>query len=105
MNHNRGDVYLVMYPFDDEEIEKLRPGIILDTKDKMSIVIKVTSHEEREDGDSKDVELKHLDQAGLDKPSVARCSKFVPLHHEKIQKNLGTLHPEDMLSVLSRFYE
>lgn len=103
MNHNRGDVYLVLYPFDDDEREKIRPAIIFHTKDSRSIVIKVTSHEERED-DDKDIEIAHWEKAGLDEPSVARCGKFVPLHHDKIQKYLGTLHDEDQLRVLEKFY-
>jgi hypothetical protein len=44
MYDNRGEIHLVLYPFDDEEIEKLRPGIILDTRNERSIVIKVTTH-------------------------------------------------------------
>ncbi|MGO4697724.1 type II toxin-antitoxin system PemK/MazF family toxin [Paenibacillus sp. 2TAB26] len=104
MNHNRGDVYLVLYPFDDGEKEKLRPGIILDTKDKRSIVIKVTSHEER-GNDSRDLALVYWQAAGLQKPSVARCSMFVPLNHDKIDKYLGTLHPEDLINVLAHFYK
>ncbi|WP_438495787.1 type II toxin-antitoxin system PemK/MazF family toxin [Paenibacillus sp. IHBB 3054] len=104
MNHNRGDVYLVLYPFDDGEIEKLRPGIVLDTRENQSIVIKVTSHAERA-GDPKDLVLKYWQRAGLSQPSVARCSQFVPLHHDKIGKYLGTLHDEDLLNVLGKFYE
>ncbi|RJX40937.1 hypothetical protein D3P09_02660 [Paenibacillus pinisoli] len=99
---NRGDVYLVMYPFDDEAKEKLRPGIILDTRDQRSIVIKVTSHEERWGG--KDLVIRYWKEAGLDQPSVARCAHFVPLHHDKIQRFLGTLHPDDLLNVLEQFY-
>ncbi|MEC0167361.1 type II toxin-antitoxin system PemK/MazF family toxin [Paenibacillus graminis] len=104
MNHNRGDVYLVLYPFDDGEEEKLRPGIVLDTQGNRSIVIKVTSHDVRA-ADPKDLIIQHWKQAGLSQPSVARCSQYVPLHHEKIGRFLGTLHDEDMLNVLSKFYE
>lgn len=103
MNHNRGDVYLVLYPFDDEEFEKLRPGIIFDTKGNQSIVIKVTSHEERSN-DSGDIQIVHWSEAGLQKPSVARCSNFVPLDHSKIERYLGTLHTEDLINILSTFY-
>jgi hypothetical protein len=104
MNHNRGDVYLVLYPFDDGDQEKFRPGIILDTKDNRSIVIKVTSHEER-GNDTRDLTLVHWQAAGLQKPSVARCAMYVPLHHHKIDKYLGTLHPEDLINVLAQFYK
>lgn len=94
---------MVLYPFDDEAREKLRPGIILDTRENRSIVIKVTSHEERSN-DKRDVAIKHWKAAGLDKPSVARCGMFVPLHHNKIQQFLGKLHDEDLLAVLEKFY-
>ncbi|GGG06144.1 hypothetical protein GCM10010912_58460 [Paenibacillus albidus] len=104
MYHNRGDVYLVLYPFDDEEREKLRPGIVLDTQGERSIVIKVTTHAERAN-DSKDLDIRFWQQAGLSQPSVARCSQFVPLHHDKIQKYLGKLHDEDLLNILELFYQ
>lgn len=104
MNHNRGDVYLVLYPFDDEAMEKLRPGIVLDTQGDRSIVIKVTSHAERAN-ETKDLVLLHWQQAGLSQPSVARCSQYVPLHHDKIKGFLGKLHDEDLLNVLAKFYE
>lgn len=104
MYHNRGDVYYVMYPFDDKMEEKARPAIILDTKDQVSIVIKVTSHAERVN-DPKDVMLKHCAKAGLAEGSVARCAHFVPLDHRKIQRFLGSLHPEDLLNVLEKFYQ
>jgi hypothetical protein len=103
MNHNRGDVYSVLYPFDDKDESKVRPAIIFDTRDGRSIVIKVTSHAEREN-DDKDVPIIHWDKAGLDEPSVARCRLYIPLDHDKIFKYLGTLHDEDLLNVLEKFY-
>ncbi|NOU81172.1 hypothetical protein GC101_20115 [Paenibacillus sp. LMG 31459] len=103
MYHNRGDLYTVLYPFDDMDAEKLRPAIIFDTKDNHSLVIKLTSHEERHN-DSGDVSIIHWKEAGLSSPSVARCSDFVPLHHDKIKKFLGTLRPEDMTNVLEKIY-
>ncbi|MNW54860.1 PemK-like protein [compost metagenome] len=103
MQHNRGDVYLVLYPFDDQKMEKLRPGIILDTQGQHSIVIKVTSHEER-GHDPGDVEIIHWKEAGLKQLSVARCSQYVPLEHHKIKEYLGKLHDEDLLNVLGKFY-
>lgn len=102
MFHNRGDVYLVLYPFDDQDKEKLRPGIIFDTRNGSSIVIKVTTHEERT---NEDIPIKHWRDAGLDKPSYARCSMYVPLNHDKIKQYLGTLSDEDLLDVLSKMYD
>ncbi|MFB9276632.1 type II toxin-antitoxin system PemK/MazF family toxin [Cohnella cellulosilytica] len=104
MYHNRGDIYFVLYPFDDMEEEKGRPGIILHTREDRSIVIKVTSHDERQ-YDNKDIIIEHWREAGLKEPSVARCSQFVPLHHDKILSYLGKLHDEDLLNVLEKFYK
>ncbi|GIP08854.1 hypothetical protein J1TS5_10240 [Paenibacillus macerans] len=103
MLHNRGDVYLVLYPFDDKEREKLRPGIILHTENNRSIVIKVTSHAERTN-DPGDLELRYWREAGLKEPSVARCSQFAPLDHSKIREYIGKLHDEDLVNVLERIY-
>lgn len=102
MNHNRGDVYYALYPFDDKEEEKERPVIILDTRSGVSVVIKVTTHPPR-DYDDKDVPLIHCEKAGLTEGSVARCGHYVPLKHEKIKRFLGTLHDEDLLNVLEKF--
>ena len=103
MYHNRGDVYYALYPFDDKDESKVRPVIIFDTREGRSIVIKVTSHEER-DNDDKDVYLNHWKKAGLREPSVARCSLFIPLEHSKIYEFLGTLDDEDLVNVLDKFY-
>jgi mRNA interferase MazF len=103
MYHNRGDVYMVLYPFDEGQFEKLRPAIILETQDNKSIVIKVTTHDEREHDDG-DLEIIHWQEAGLDRPSVARCSDFVPLDHEKTINFIGKLHEEDLLNVLEKMY-
>lgn len=103
MNHNRGDVYLVLYPFDDMDYEKGRPAIIIDTKDSKSLVVKVTSKNIR-DYDDGDIDIKYWSQAGLSQPSVARCSKFIPLDHEKIQKFLGVLHNDDLINVLEKLH-
>ena len=103
MNHNRGDVYYALYPFDDIDESKGRPVIIFDTKEGVSIVIKVTSHEEREN-DDKDVSLIHWQKAGLSEPSVARCSMYIPLEHNKIHQFLGVLDDEDLVNVLEKFY-
>jgi len=103
MNHNRGDIYTALYPFDDMDKEKLRPSLIFDTRDQYSIVIKLTSHEERSNDDG-DIEIKYWEEAGLDFPSVARCSDSIPLHHDKIKKFIGVLHKEDMINVLEKMY-
>ncbi|WP_336764958.1 type II toxin-antitoxin system PemK/MazF family toxin [Paenibacillus sp. USHLN196] len=103
MNHNRGDVYLVLYPFDDMDSEKGRPAIIIDTRDKKSLVVKVTSKDER-DYDDGDIEIEYWEEAGLSKPSVARCSHFIPLDHEKTIRPLGVLHSQDLTNVLSKLY-
>jgi len=66
-------------------------------------VIKVTTHEEREH-DHGDVELQYWREAGLEQPSVARCSQYVPLEHIKIKKYLGTLHQVDLVNVLEKIY-
>lgn len=95
-----GEVYLVLYPFDDADREKLRPGIILDTRGDASIVIKVTSHDQR--AGSKDVVLEYWQEAGLRQPSVARCSQYVPLDRNKIKGRLGKLHDADLARVLSQ---
>ncbi|WP_221226508.1 hypothetical protein [Paenibacillus endophyticus] len=42
---------------------------------------------------------------GLEKPWVARFAMYVPLDHHKIDKYLGTLHPEDLINVLAHFYK
>lgn len=99
----RWDVWYVDFPFEEDDgRSKDRPVIILDTKEVLVLTVKVTSHECRE-CDAYDVDIKHWEQAGLDKPSVARVSKLDRIAHTRFRRKIGTLNPQDAMLIFNTY--
>lgn len=45
--------------------------------------------------------IEYWNEAGLDKPSVVRCSKLNTLHYKELLFKIGNLHENDLERVLS----
>jgi mRNA interferase MazF len=48
-----------------------------------------------------DVVIEYWREAGLDKPSVVRCSKLNTIHYQELLFKIGKLHEHDLERVLS----
>lgn len=48
-----------------------------------------------------DVVIEYWEEAGLDKPSVVRCSKLNTLHYKELLFKIGKLHESDLERVLT----
>jgi len=93
---NKGDVWIVY----DGKSKKLRPFIVLsDELSGIEIDISVapaTTHEKR---NRFDIEIERWKEAGLNEPSIARCSKVTYVYHRLFRKKLGTVHESDMRTI------
>ena len=97
------DVWRLSFEYEDQPgIAKERPVVIgaLDEENAVVLAVKVTGHGPRL-GYPGEVRIEDWKAAGLDKPSVARCSKslVVPLAAFVNQKRYGTLTDRDSLAV------
>ena len=100
---NQWEVWFAEFPFEENSaIVKKRPVIILDVETLKCLTLKVTSHGVRED-DSYDTPILHWEEAGLNRPSVARVSKAMYLTNDKFLHKLGMLHIEDQQQIMAKF--
>jgi len=101
----KGDVWLVY----DEKSKKLRPFIILsDELSGIDVDVSVAPTTTKENRNIFDIEIEHWQEAGLGKPSIARCSKVHYIHHRLFRKKLGKLHENDLQLIddaLKKFFK
>jgi len=93
----RGEIWLA-------EVEnKRRPVAVIDKETMVveidRVVASVTSQPPRNEYD---IVINHWQEAGLDKPSIVRCSKINTLHHNELFFKVGKLHDDDLAAVLSK---
>lgn len=107
MTLNKGDVWFVDYPYEeDSKQSKRRPVVIVETQDGFSLAIgiKVTTHAPRL-WDPFDIEIKEYLLAGFKKPSTARTAHNREFITSKFLRQLGVLHRKDLLNVLRAYYQ
>lgn len=97
------DIWRMAFEYEDKPGKvKERPVIIgaVDDKNAYVLVVKVTSHEPRDEF-AGEVILQDWQTEGLEKPSVARCSKtlIVPLEAFESQFYYGHLSSRDALEI------
>lgn len=102
---NQWEVWFAEFPYEeDSTITKKRPVIVLDVETLKCLTIKVTSHDAR-NNDQYDTPIEHWQDAGLNRPSVARVSKVMYLQNDKFSYKLGKLHIEDQQEIEKKFMD
>lgn len=92
-NYQSGSVILLKLPFSDAVTFKLRPVLVLlDTEDDDVIVARITSQITQT---AFDVEIIEWQKAGLMRPSVVRLHKINTVEKRLLERQLGTLQPND----------
>lgn len=104
MAKKQWELWYANFPFEDKNISKDRPVIILSVQPLCVLSIKVTSHEVRK-ADKYDVPITHWQEAGLKHESVARISKTVSLDNSKFRRKIGELHKDDIDVVLKNYVQ
>ncbi|MBD2607685.1 type II toxin-antitoxin system PemK/MazF family toxin [Scytonema hofmannii FACHB-248] len=102
-NYQSGSVLLLKLPFSDTVTFKLRPVLLLlDTGDDDVIVARITSQITQI---AFDVEIIEWQQAGLMRPSVVRLHKINTVEKRLLERQLGTLQPNDWEKVRQRILQ
>lgn len=104
MAKKQWELWYANFPFEDKNISKDRPIIVLSVQPLCVLSIKVTSHEVRE-ADKYDVPITHWQEAGLKHESVARISKTVSLDNSKFRRKIGELHKDDIDIILENYVQ
>ena len=93
MKYKVGDVCLTY------EGGKKRPVVIVNNGLGIDIDVSVARVTSKSKRNQFDIELKYWQEAGLNKPSVVRCSKIntIPAGRELLR--IGHLHPEDLMAI------
>lgn len=92
----RGEVWTV-------EINGKRRPVVIVSNDNVVVeldhlIATVTSQHARNEFD---VVIEYWEEAGLDKPSVVRCSKLNTVHFKELLFKIGKLHEHDLERVLT----
>ena len=103
------DVWRMEFEFDDQPgVAKHRPVVVGAMSDNHAevLVVKVTSHGPRHSFPG-EVPLRGWREAGLDRPSVARCSRtlIVPLEAFEGQRRYGRLTQADAEAVAAALHD
>lgn len=100
--YNIGDIWWIDFPFEDGEIEKHRPAIIIDADTLAIIAMYVTSRDKLH---PLDIEITDWKEAGLNRPSWARIDKTVSISEWRLLGKTGHLSDRDLFKVLQLFAE
>lgn len=92
----RGEIWTI-------EINGKRRPVVIVSNDNVvveldHIIATVTSQHTRNEFD---VVIEHWEEAGLDKPSIVRCSKLNLVHFNELLFKIGKLHEHDLERVLT----
>ena len=87
---NKGDIVLIPFPFTDLSGNKLRPAVILFTKESDITVCFITSNMKFRD--FSDIEVKKTEVNGLKVDSILKVSKIATLDKYLLVGKLGILN-------------
>ncbi len=94
----RWDVWWANFKYQESDIFKDRPVIILEENNLTVLSIKLTTKEPRE-YDPLDYKIQFWEEANLRKPSTARISKVAVVSKMSFRKYIGRLVLKDILQI------
>lgn len=95
--YNIGEVWWVMFPYQDQSVEKRRPAIVIDDDTIAILTVQVTSKDKNV---PYSIELEDWDSVGLSKPSWARIDRIVKISEWNIESKIGELSDRDLNKIL-----
>lgn len=101
---NKGEVWFVEFPLEEDETKILnRPVVVLDENILGVLSVKITKHKARV-ADPYDTPIIYWEDANLRLASTARVSKVTLLSKDSFIFKIGDLHPDD-LSRIEEMYK
>jgi len=104
-NFKQGNVFLIKAFYQLTGETKIRPVAIVSNEKAIDldvIVTPITGQDKRNDFD---VPIIKWQEAGLEKPSIARTSKLTMINYNNLYKKIGELHKDDLVNILGKCKE
>lgn len=96
MVYNKGEVWFVEFPLEEDEAQTInRPVIVLDENTLGVLSVKITKHSPRKE-DPYDTPILYWQEANLRLASTARVSKVYMLPRDSFIFKIGELHQDDL---------
>ncbi|WP_068794190.1 type II toxin-antitoxin system PemK/MazF family toxin [Brevibacillus laterosporus] len=100
-----GDVWFAKFPLEENPSESInRPVVVLDIDTVEVLSVKVTKTAPR-NTDEFDLPIVYWEEANLRFKSTARVAKTVTLPKSAFINRIGTLHPDDLTDIQTKFIE
>lgn len=87
----RGEVWTV--ELNRKKVIVSNENVVVQLQSQIHLIATVTSHQVRNEFD---IEIEYWEEAGLDKPSIVRCSKLNTVHFKELLFKIGKLHEHDL---------
>ena len=100
--YNIGEVWWTYFPFEEINVSKHRPAIIIDDNTIAILAIKVTS---KEKDNPFYVEIQDWESAGLSKKSWAQIDRIVKMDERRMDRKIGDLSERDLTKFLQLIME
>lgn len=92
-----GELWWVEFPFDEVDIDKRRPAIIIDDEHMAVLGMYVTSKNKE---NPYSIEITYWKEAGLSQESWARIDKIISIDEWRLDRKIGALEEPDLLKML-----
>jgi len=94
----RWDIWYARVKFEDSDMAKNRPVLVIDGDVGFVLSLKITTHGPRK-GYPGEYQIVQWKEAGLIAPSVIRISKLLHLPDDSMIKKIGVLQEQDRLRI------
>lgn len=95
--YNIGEVWWTHFPFQEKDIEKHRPAIVID-EDTIAILTLYVTSQNKENPYS--IEITDWKEAGLSKQSWARIDRIIRMDEWRMDRKIGNLSQKDLLKIM-----
>ncbi|MCL2050879.1 MAG: type II toxin-antitoxin system PemK/MazF family toxin [Lachnospiraceae bacterium] len=96
MKHKIWEVWFAKVKFEDSDLVKNRPVLIIGQSKAIIISLKMTTHSQR---DRYDYPLRHWNKAGLKKETIVRTTKICHLIESDLVWKIGRLSEHDIIQI------
>ena len=94
--YNLGEVWWTQFPFEEIEVSKRRPAIVIDENTIVVLAMMVTSKEKK---NPYSIKIDDWKEAGLARESWARIDRMVRMDEWRMEKKIGDLSKHDLLKI------
>ena len=99
------EIWLAQFPLEEDESQIIkRPILVIDSKEKECLVVKITKHNPRQN-DKFDIEIEEWQEANLNFTSTARVSKLKVLLKEDLIHKIGKIQQKDWNKITQKIEE